>query len=207
MAQNCPLCDNTQHTAMNNEFRLCSNCFGIFKRNDLLLDTSKEKERYDLHQNDANDKAYQTFVSPITDIVLQKFTPTAVGLDFGAGKSSAICKVLRDHNYNIKEYDPFFKDDKTLLAQTYHYVTSCEVIEHFYEPKKEFALLKTLLKPNGALYCMTHLYDTSIDFEKWYYKNDPTHVFIYQEKTVAYICKTFVFRSYKVENRLVSLFT
>ena len=207
MAQNCPLCNNIHHSAMNDEFWLCSNCLGIFKRNDLLLDTNKEKERYDLHNNDANDVHYQQFVSPITQAVLHSFTPTAVGLDFGAGKSSAICKVLHNQNYAVQAYDPFFNDDKTLLAQTYHYITSCEVIEHFYEPKKEFMRLFTLLKPNGALYCMTHLYDTSIDFEKWYYKNDPTHVFIYQEKTIEYICKTFGFRSYKVENRLISLFT
>jgi hypothetical protein len=207
MAQNCPLCNHTHHTAMNEAFRLCSNCLGIFKRNDLLLDTTKEKERYNLHENDANDEAYQAFVSPITQAVLHSFTPTAVGLDFGAGKSSAICKVLQDNGYNIKAYDPFFNDDKVLLAQTYHYITSCEVIEHLYHPKKEFKRLHSLLKPNGALYCMTHLYDESIDFEKWYYKNDPTHVFIYQEETVAYICKTFGFRRYKVENRLISLFT
>lgn len=206
MTQNCPLCDNSNHTAMNNEFRLCSHCFGIFKRNDLLLDEHKEKERYDLHNNDANDIEYQNFVSPITQAVLFHFTPTAIGLDFGAGKSSAICKVLRDNNYNIQEYDPFFHNNKVLLAQMYHYITSCEVIEHFYEPKKEFAKLKSLLRPNGALFCMTHLYDETIDFEKWYYKNDPTHVFIYQEKTIAYICETFGFRKYKVENRLISLF-
>lgn len=207
MVQNCPLCESQNYTSMNNEFNLCSNCHGIFKRNDLLLDTNKEKERYDLHENNANDKNYQTFVAPITQAVFHSFTPTAVGLDFGSGKSSAICKVLEDKNYNIKPYDPYFHNDKTLLAQTYHYITSSEVIEHFYEPKKEFELLKTLLKPSGALYCMTHLYDESIDFEKWYYKNDPTHVFIYQEKTVEYICKTFEFRRYKVENRLISLFT
>ncbi|MFA7084613.1 MAG: methyltransferase domain-containing protein [Arcobacteraceae bacterium] len=206
MPQPCLLCNNTNQKAMNAEFIHCNNCFGIFKRNDLLLDTAKEKERYDLHNNNANDTNYQKFVSPITQAVLYNFTPTAVGLDFGAGKSSAICKVLQDKNYNINAYDPFFNDNKTLLAQTYDYITSCEVIEHFYEPKKEFAKLKTLLKLNGALYCMTHLYDETIDFEKWYYKNDPTHVFIYQEKTVAYICKAFEFRSYKVENRLISLY-
>lgn len=206
MTHACPLCNTIEHTPMNQDFKVCSHCFGIYKRNDLLLDAQKEKERYDLHNNDASDTHYQNFISPITEAVTYHFTPTAVGLDFGAGKSSAICKVLDDKNYNIQPYDPFFNDNKALLAQMYDYITSSEVIEHFYEPKKEFSRLKGLLKPNGALFCMTHLYDENIDFEKWYYKNDPTHVFIYQEKTIEYICKTFEFRRYKIENRLISLF-
>lgn len=146
MAQECPLCNSIDQKAMNNEFILCHNCFGIFKRNDLLLDTQKEKERYDLHNNDENDTNYQTFVSPITQAVLEKFTPNHKGLDFGAGKSSAICKVLNDNNYNIQAFDPFFNNNTSLLLEKYDYISSCEVIEHLYEPKKEFEKLKNLLK-------------------------------------------------------------
>ncbi len=53
---------------------------------------------------------------------------------------------------------------------------------------------------------MTHLYDENIDFEKWYYKNDPTHVFIYQEKTIEYIAKEFGFSSFCIENRLITFY-
>ena len=34
---------------------------------------------------------------------------------------------------------------------------------------------------------MTHLYIKEIDFAKWYYKNDITHVFIYQRETLMKI--------------------
>jgi Methyltransferase domain len=60
-------------------------------------------------------------------------------------------------------------------------------MEHLHDPLKEFGLLKSLLKPQGKLYCMTHLYDESIDFAKWYYKNDKTHVCIYQKETVKFL--------------------
>jgi hypothetical protein len=78
------------------------------------------------------------------------------------------------------------------------------VIEHFYHPEKEFRLLKNLLQPNGRLYCMTHIYNPKIDFENWYYKNDPTHVFIYQEATLIWIKNNFNFASVTIDNRLIS---
>ncbi len=204
--QKCPLCNNTNCIEKSNKFMLCLNCYGIFKKNDFLLNKTSEKNHYDFHENNANDVNYQKFVSPITNFVLNDFTTIHKGLDFGCGRSSAIAKVLENNNYNIKQYDPYFKDNKALLLQKYDYITSCEVIEHFYEPKKEFELLKSILKTNGILYCMTHLYDENIDFEKWYYKNDPTHVFIYQEKTIEFIVKKFGFSSFCVENRLIKLF-
>ena len=60
-------------------------------------------------------------------------------------------------------------------------------MEHLHDPLKEFALLTSLLKPQGKLYCMTHVYEPSIDFAKWYYKNDKTHVSIYQKETVHFL--------------------
>ncbi|WP_309597799.1 methyltransferase domain-containing protein [Flavobacterium oreochromis] len=82
-------------------------------------------------------------------------------------------------------------------------MASCEVIEHFHHPKKEFQLLKELLVPKGKLYCMTHLYDSSIHFEKWYYKNDTTHVFIYQKETIEWIAKMLMFSDFTIKNRLI----
>lgn len=57
-------------------------------------------------------------------------------------------------------------------------------MEHFHDPKLEFEKLHALLNPGGALICKTDLYTEDIDFKKWYYKNDPTHVFIYHKNSV-----------------------
>ena len=46
---------------------------------------------------------------------------------------------------------------------------------------------------------MTDLYDESIGFHKWYYKNDPTHVFIYQKKTIEWIKNNIGFSDVKIE--------
>jgi hypothetical protein len=52
---------------------------------------------------------------------------------------------------------------------------------------------------------MTGIYNSTIDFSKWWYKNDPTHVFIFQEKTFEYIKKEFDFKDLKIEKNFIRL--
>jgi SAM-dependent methyltransferase len=106
----------------------------------------------------------------------------------------------------IKQYDPFFHKYPELLNEKYDYIASCEVVEHFHYPDKEFELLKKLLLPNGMLFCMTDIYNPTIDFANWYYKNDPTHVFIYQKETFEWIKTTFNFSDLTIDKRLVSFY-
>ena len=40
---------------------------------------------------------------------------------------------------------------------------------------------------------MTSIFYESIDFAKWYYKNDPTHVAFFCEETFDFIAKEFGF--------------
>ena len=201
----CPLCLNSSIPFYKDEFYLCSCCDAIFRAAEKLLDNEKEKQRYESHTNDSDDLGYQNFVAPITNAVLKKFSKDDVGLDFGCGKDSPIVKVLRQNEYEILEYDPFFFDDKKLLEKKYDYIACCEVIEHFYNPKKEFELLKKLLKEDGILYLMTGIYNSTIDFSKWWYKNDSTHVFIFQEKTFEYIKNKFDFKDLKIEKNFIKL--
>ncbi|MFW5427416.1 MAG: class I SAM-dependent methyltransferase, partial [Methylophagaceae bacterium] len=154
--------------------------------------------------NDVDDKGYQQFVSPITSSVLRHHIPEQVGLDFGAGTGPVIAKVLADHGFKLDLYDPFFHNNSELLAGQYDYVVCCEVMEHFYKPDEEFALLKRLLKPNGRLYCMTDLYHEDIDFPNWYYQKDNTHVFFYHLRSLEYIKQQFGFSDLSVDGRLVT---
>lgn len=173
MNPSCPLCHST--TTPFSEYKTrryyaCNNCKGIILQPDQYMTFENEEKHYRFHNNDVEDKGYQKFVSPITSNILKDFTIENIGLDFGAGTGSAISKVLRDNDYQIAEYDPYFHPFPELLENQYDYIACCEVVEHFHHPDKEFRLLKNLLKPNGKLYCMTHLYNPEIDFENWYYK-------------------------------------
>jgi len=202
----CPLCAHQSEVFYEFKTRLyhqCNHCKGIFVDASLIPNTNDEKTRYEEHNNDINDLGYQKFVSPITNAILKDYSSKDTGLDFGAGTGPVISKTLKEQDFDIKLYDPFFHNYPDLLKQSYEYIACCEVIEHFHYPNKEFQLLKNLLKKNGSLYCMTDIYDRTIDFHKWYYKNDLTHVFIYQKETLEWIKNNFGFSNLSINNRLV----
>ncbi len=202
----CPLCNsNAAVFDTYNGFTYfdCPNCSGIFAGKKHLPDNKTEIERYSQHQNDVNDVRYQNFVSPIVNAVLKSFTKQNKGLDFGAGTGPVISKMLKDKEYDIVPYDPFFHPNFELLQQKYDYIVSCEVIEHFHQPAKEFHLLKKMLQNKGKLYCMTSIYNKEINFNNWYYKNDPTHVFFYRKETMHYICKQFGFLKVETFKNLI----
>ncbi|MCD4667244.1 MAG: class I SAM-dependent methyltransferase, partial [Sulfurimonas sp.] len=155
------------------------------------------------HENDVNDKGYQKFISPISDAILKDFTKDAKVLDCDAGTGPVLSKVLQDNNYTVKQYDPYFYNYPELLEQSYDYIGSCEVIEHFYDPYKEFKLLKKISNPSAKIYLMTEIYNEGIDFASWYYKNDPTHVFFYTKETFEWIKNEFAFKDVIINKRLI----
>ncbi len=207
----CPLCQlpgKLFYEGPGPKFYECSNCKALYVPPEFLPDPETEIARYLTHNNDVEDLNYQNFVSPIVSSVLRDFTSEEhTGLDFGAGTGPVILKMLQEKDFKIEAYDPFFLDDPNLLKQQYDFIAACEVIEHFHNPAKEFLLLKNLLKKGGKLYCMTHIYDDSIPFSNWYYKNDPTHVFIYRRKTFSVIQQRFGFSDFHIEGRLITLST
>lgn len=201
----CPLCKKETENSPLRGFYACFGCNSIFRSPDDYLTWEEEKKRYELHENDSEDPGYQRFVAPIVQAVLKDFKPGHLGLDFGAGTGPVIFKILSEQGYIIKLYDPFFHSHPEYLEQTYDFIVCCEVIEHFYDPYKEFALLRKLLKPGGRLYCMTHLYADEVSFEKWYYKGDPTHVFFYRVDTLEWIKEQFQFHQLWIKDRLIIL--
>ncbi|MGM0581625.1 MAG: class I SAM-dependent methyltransferase [Bacteroidota bacterium] len=206
--ENCTLCGTlspTYHTNKERHYLKCPNCQGIFMSKHLLPDDSVEIDRYNTHNNDVNDPRYRKFVSPITIGILKDFNKNHKGLDFGSGTGPVITVVLKENGYKIETYDPFFDNRPEVLTETYDYIACCEVVEHFHNPKLEFEKLKSLLKPNGKLYIMTDLFHDKINFENWYYKNDPTHVFFYQKPTFEWIKDAFGFKSIKIKGRLITL--
>lgn len=203
----CPLCFSGSrefYFQKGREYFECINCKGIFLNKENFPDPVSEKERYESHNNDVEDPRYQKFVSPVVKSVIENFNPNDhVGLDFGAGTGPVITKLLSDLQFKIFAYDPFFLPYPELLQKQYNFIVCCEVIEHFQNPSSEFAKLRDMLLPGGKLFCMTHIFKTGIDFGNWYYKNDPTHVFIYQEETLHYIPENFGFQEVEIRGRLI----
>lgn len=203
ITQTCPLCHEAAKPFSSDNYFLCPECGGLFLDRHLYVDTETEKARYETHNNDVDDPRYRKFVSPITLAVLDKHTADDTGLDYGAGTGPVISVVLQERGYRIKQYDPFFHPYPDLLKSRYDYIACCEVIEHFHQPDDEFERLKSLLKKGGNLFCMTDLYYPEKDFENWYYKSDPTHVFFYQQRTFEWIKKRYGFSSVTINGRLI----
>lgn len=202
----CPLCQHQAGLFYQFKKRLyhqCQFCYGIFMDPALWPDREAEQRRYLEHLNDVEDSRFQRFVAPITELVQQLFQSHQQGLDFGAGHAPVITHVLQKAGFAIAAYDPLFFNDDALLEQRYDYICSCEVIEHFHHPAQSFAQLRNLLKPGGRLFCMTEIYHEGIDFHRWNYKNDPTHVFMYHRNTVSYIADKYGFKKAGIEGRLI----
>ncbi len=201
----CTLCNTALKEKADDYYFVCSTCGAYVKDRQFYVSAEYEKNRYEEHNNDVNDSGYQKFTSPVIQTVLENFNTAHLGLDYGCGTGPVISKVLNDNGYHVKLYDPYFYPDDDYINHTYDYIFGCEVFEHFYQPKQEIEKLLELLKPNGKLIIMTHLYDRSKNFKNWYYRNDPTHVFIYTKKTVHYLKKIYKLKIEKQDERLIVL--
>lgn len=205
---NCPLCSSYSESYYSDKgrtFLRCSNCLSVFLHPSFYISATEEKAHYKTHDNNPFDILYQNFVSPIVNSILNDFTAKANGLDFGSGTGSPIVKMLTDKGYKISQYDLFFHNSRQLLQQNYDYIACCEVAEHFKNPHEEFKLLRSLLLPGGRLYIMTELFNVERYFATWYYKNDPTHVFLYHNQAFEWIKQEFGFKNLAIDKRLIIL--
>lgn len=197
----CSLCGNLTTFFIEHKervFNKCKNCDTVLLNVKHYLVFDDEKHRYDKHSDNIEDEGYQQFVAPIIDAVSETYTPVDKGLDYGCGKTAIIETLLKRKQYTILGYDPIYFPNQELLTVSYNYITCCEVVEHFYNPKLEFQKLVQLLLPEGKLYLKTNLYKDTIDFKSWWYKNDPTHVIFYTEKSMEFIKHTFGFSRVKI---------
>lgn len=202
---NCTLCHTILNTMADEFYFICDTCGAYVKDRQFYISQNQEKARYEDHNNDVADIGYQKFTSPITEAILENHSKEELGLDYGCGTGPVISKKLLDKCYQVKLFDPYFYPDLDYLNHQYDYIFSCEVFEHFYEPKQELEKLLLLLKPNGKLYIMTHLYNDRTDFKNWYYRKDPTHVFIYTNKTIEFIVNYYNLKIEKLTDRLIIL--
>lgn len=197
----CPLC--TSHatyfwTHREKDYYQCPVCDGRFMDGHQTLDLAAEKARYETHNNDIDDPRYQKFVSPVVNAITAAQPLASLGLDFGSGTGPVITDMLQKLGYTLNIYDPLFAPDTYALSQMYHYIVTCEVVEHFYHPQAEFQRLYDRLINGGTLYLKTELFKEGQDFSTWHYINDPTHVFLYTASTFEWIKTRFGFQSVKI---------
>lgn len=195
MSSSCILCDHDSveflvaQKPFPTKYLRCSNCDLVFMDSHFFLEPDNEKERYLEHNNDINDPRYVDFLNKLIIPMKEYIDRDLLGLDYGSGPSPVLVELMQRDGYQIKGYDPFFSSID--LREKYDYILSTEVVEHFNNPKDSFKKLIGLLKPGSYLGVMTSILYPDINFDKWYYRHDNTHVSFYTPKTLKYLESTF----------------
>lgn len=184
---NCILCKNQQvknyHQDKKRRYLVCESCGLIFVDPKDYINTEREKARYDQHQNLEENKGYLNFLSPVIELIKKEVEPGNMGLDFGSGPNPVLAKKLEEMGYEMSIFDIYYANNEDVFKKTYDFIVSTEVIEHLSKPGEELEKLWKRLRAKGDLFLMTQLTD-GVDFEKWHYKNDPTHITFFNRKSL-----------------------
>ncbi len=200
----CPLCGGSERKSVNNQHRVgvsywhCASCDLIAMDPQFFLSAEAERERYLSHQNSIQDQGYLKHLQPMVQMISVEFKsdvrPQLLGLDFGSGPQPILQSLLQTEHFRIEAYDPFFSPRAQALPQTYDFIVSTEVVEHFFLPQIEMQQMISLLKPGGSLFLMTQLHaetESGSYFNSWWYPKDATHVSFYSQKTMEWIAHNF----------------
>lgn len=195
----CPLCHASSRPFASGEgraYRLCGVCRLIFVPRAHFLATGDEVRRYLEHNNSLDNPGYVAMFDKKLDLLPTACPGVKTVLDYGCGYEPVLKALLKRRGYLADVYDEnFFSDPPP--RPSYDLVISTETFEHFKSPAREMENILALIRPGGFLAVMTRFYPTSgdapdrADFERWYYKRDPTHIVFYSEKTFSWMADHF----------------
>lgn len=190
-------------------YEMCTKCSLIQLRRSQCPNPEEEKKEYMLHNNDPYDQRYRRFLKGVTQAMIawltkeQRVSPNI--LDFGSGTAPTISVVLGEQGWNVYNYDPLFNPNKKNIQRKYDLISSTEVVEHFYEPKKSWDFLFSLLKKDGCLVIMTQTSDdhcVSETFGRWRYIREKSHVAFYHTKTMKWLAQKYEVQLSMVSNNI-----
>jgi hypothetical protein len=194
----CPLCTNGTaepfHRDRKRAFFRCPRCDLVFVPPEFHLSPETEKARYEFHSQSLADSGYRDFLNRLCRPLAKKLSPGAHGLDFGCGQTPTLSVLFKETGLECSDYDLHFANDPAVLEKQYDFLTCSETMEHFCRPREEFERFLRLVKPGGWIGIMTQLRDEAPPFEKWFYKEDATHLCFFSRKTFQWLEKTYGLR-------------
>ena len=192
----CHICDQETQAFLDEKtgirYHHCSSCEYIFKSPENFQDLSKQKERYNLHENDEEDTGYQAYFQRFLDFILPLVGKPQSALDFGCGASSLLAKMLQKEGIPCDFYDPIYHPETLDEEKKYDLIVSTEVFEHLHQPREVFKSLLDRLEEGGYLALQTQFHPNDEEsFKKWYYHQDPTHIVFFRAKTFSVLAELF----------------
>ena len=188
----CPLCSAPSvpfHRDRSREYMRCPACSLVYVPPVHHPGPGEEKRRYDQHRNDPGDPGYRAFLALLIDVVAPLLPPGAEGIDYGSGPGPTVSVMLGERGFDVVNYDPFYAPDAGALERVYDFLISTETVEHFHDPGAEWERMISLVRGGGLVGVMTDLIKDGRDFSGWRYKDDPTHVCFYSERTMRWIAE------------------
>jgi len=186
----CPLCNEAGSQAYHcdrwRSYRRCFRCHLVFVPRAHHLSPERERAHYDSHENSPDDPAYRRFLARLEEPLAERLGSAALGLDFGCGPGPTLSVMLEERGHRVALYDRYFAPDTSVLAERYDFITATEVIEHLANPGEVLDQLWLQLVSGGWLGLMTALLE-GVDFPRWYYKNDPTHISFFARETFLWL--------------------
>ena len=204
VSEPCPLCMTPDVALLHKggkgsgfrDFLHCAECDLVFVPRPQMLDAEGQRARYLQHNNDVDDPGYREFLSKMYYALRPHIQSGARGLDYGAGPGPALQKMMIEDGFEAEVYDIYFHPDKSVLLESYDFVTCTETVEHFSDPRREFENLNRLVHSGGWLGVMTGMLKNWDDFPDWYYHRDPTHVNFFSKDTMRWIAVRFRWQVY-----------
>ena len=95
--------------------------------------------------------------------------------------------MLEEQGHSVELYDKYYTNDHSVFDKEFDFITLTEVLEHLYDPIFELERLTSILKPKGVLAIMTQTLTQDVDFKTWYYKNDPSHIGFFSQKSLEFL--------------------
>ena len=189
----CPLCQSGSggilHVDRARPYIRCPECCLVYVPAPWHVSPDEARARYDLHKNDPDDAGYRRFLSRLVDPMASRLPLGSKGLDFGSGPGPTLCRLFAEKGFAVENYDPFYAADARLLRAAYDFVACTETVEHFVEPRKDWEQLAGLVLPGGLLGIMTGRVEDGMDFARWHYINDKTHVAFYSRATLEWLAR------------------
>lgn len=207
----CGLCESTENNHYYRDekrqwdYFQCRQCELVFRDPNTYLIHDEEKKRYQTHDNNIQNQGYVKFLTPVVETLLPYLKKGDRGLDFGSGPGPILDQLFAKHNFDVKNYDPYFDYHPDLLDETYDFITCTETFEHFSIPFKELVAMTACLKSRGYLLLMTEMYKDLDHFANWGYRMDPTHVCFLNPKGLKWIADKWAYEIISSSGRIFLL--
>jgi hypothetical protein len=168
-------------------FYHCERCGLVFVPSPEYISIPAEKQRYDLHTNSRSDAGYVEYLTRFSSAIKKIPLSNPCVLDFGSGPNQVFADILRNQGNRCDAYDPLYAVGLEALNKVYDIVAACEVIEHLRDLRDQILLIDKVTDKKGYIVFRTQYYPCEVEFNRWWYAQDITHINFFSLETMRFI--------------------